>query len=29
VAVGSAGHIYTTEVDTGQRAQKIVLRTRP
>jgi DNA-binding beta-propeller fold protein YncE len=29
MAVDSAGNIYTTEVDSGKRAQKFVLRARP
>jgi hypothetical protein len=28
MAVDSAGNIYTTEVDSGKRAQKFVLRSR-
>jgi DNA-binding beta-propeller fold protein YncE len=28
MATDSAGNIYTTEVDTGKRAQKFVLRSR-
>jgi len=29
MAVDAAGNIYTTEVDTGKRAQKFVLKSRP
>jgi hypothetical protein len=29
MAVDSAGNIYTTEVDSGKRAQKFTLRSRP
>lgn len=28
IAVDSAGNVYTTEVDSGKRAQKFVLRSR-
>jgi len=27
--VDAAGNIYTTEVDTGKRAQKFVLKSKP
>ena len=29
IAVDASGNIYTTEVDSGKRAQKFALRSRP